>query len=154
MKNSFFSSRTITCVDCFQPKGTCVPMQICAGWRTHHVSVDTCKMGNSVPSWVVLISAPCLTDYFMAPWQNSDLSARLALSTSKTRAYAKTSLKENCVWSDNYKYFSYFWDSLAPFSTITASNSHDINRAQNVVFRELQLCSSWSKVCRQKQSVY
>lgn len=127
-------------------------MQRCAGWRTRRASVDNCKMGNSVSSWVVLISSSRLPDSSMAPWQNSDLSARLALSTSKTHAYAKTSLKKT-VWSDNCMYFSYFWDSLAPFLTITASNGHDVNRAQNVVFREQQLCSSWSKACKQKQYI-
>lgn len=132
---------------------TCVPVQRCAGWRTCHARVDICKMGNSVSSWVVLISASRLTDSSMAPWQNSDLSAHLALSTSKTHAYAKISLKKISVWSENYMYFSYFWDSLALFLTITASNGHDVNRAQKVVFRELQLCSSWSKVCKQKQCI-
>lgn len=128
-------------------------MQTCAGWRTCRALVNICKMGNSVSSWVVLISASRLTDSSMAHWQNSDLSAHLALSTSKTHAYAKTSLKKICVWSENCMYFSYFWDSLAPFLTITASNGHDVNRAQNVVFRELQLCSSWSEVCKEKQYI-
>lgn len=61
--------------------------------------------------------------------------------------------EDNCVWSENYVCFSYLWESSSPFLTITASNGHDDNRARNVVFGEQPLCSSWSKVCKEKRYI-
>lgn len=70
----------------------CVLMQSGAGWA---VPWQLSVRWETLSSWVRLTAASHLTNPLMAPWKSWGLSA---LSTAKTHAAAKTSLKKCVIW--------------------------------------------------------